>query len=55
MEKEKTAKNPVTGDKIKTKQTSDKYRENYDSIFRKEQNNTRSNCVVRQDHANQNL
>ena len=30
----KTAKNPVTGDLIKTKSNSDKYRDNYDKIFR---------------------
>lgn len=34
----KTAKNPVTGDLIKTKSSSDKYRNNYDLIFRKEVN-----------------
>lgn len=30
-----TAKNDITGDEIKTKTTSDLYRENYDKIFRK--------------------
>lgn len=27
--------NPVTGDEIKSKPASDKYRDNYDAIFRK--------------------
>ena len=30
-----TSKNDITGDLIKSKQTSDAYRENYDKIFRK--------------------
>jgi len=30
-----TAKNDITGDEIKTKTSSDAYRENYDKIFRK--------------------
>ncbi len=34
----KTAKNPITGDLIKTKSSSDKYRDNYDLIFRKKVN-----------------
>jgi hypothetical protein len=29
------AKNDITGDEIKTKTSSDAYRENYDKIFRK--------------------
>lgn len=29
-----TAKNDVTGDSIKSKPTSEKYRENWDKIFR---------------------
>jgi hypothetical protein len=31
------AKNDVTGDEMKTKTNSDLYRENYDRIFRKKQ------------------
>lgn len=30
-----TAKNPITGDTIATKTTTDAYRDNYDAIFRK--------------------
>ena len=30
-----TAKNDITGDKIKSKPTDDKYRENFDKIFGK--------------------
>jgi hypothetical protein len=30
-----TARNDITGDEIKTKTSSDAYRENYDKIFRK--------------------
>lgn len=33
----KTAKNPITGDLIKTKSSSDKYRDNYDKIFRQKE------------------
>lgn len=33
------AKNDVTGDSIQTKIISDQYRDNYDLIFRKKQNN----------------
>ena len=33
----KASKNPITGDKIKSKQTNDKYRDNYDKIFKKEE------------------
>jgi hypothetical protein len=42
---EKTAKNPITGDSIKTKSASKKYYNNYDLIFRKskEQNNDKTN------------
>lgn len=29
-------RNPVTGDKLQTKPASDKYRENYDKIFKKD-------------------
>jgi hypothetical protein len=32
---DKTAKNPITGDLIKTKLPSKKYYDNYDFIFRK--------------------
>lgn len=38
----KTAKNSVTGDLIKTKSNSDKYRDNYDKIFRKKEQNEKS-------------
>ena len=31
----KTAKNDITGDTLITKETTDKYRDNYDKIFRK--------------------
>lgn len=31
------AKNDITGDEMKTKTNSDLYRENYDKIFRKKQ------------------
>lgn len=31
-----TAKNPITGDAIKTKSSSELYRQNYDLIFKKE-------------------
>nr|QMP83567.1 MAG: hypothetical protein [Caudoviricetes sp.] len=34
-ESDKTAKNDVTGDKLKTKAASEKYRNNYDKIFKK--------------------
>ena len=31
----KTTKNDITGDTLITKETTDKYRDNYDKIFRK--------------------
>jgi hypothetical protein len=31
-----TAKNDITGDNIKSKTSTEKYRENYDKIFRKD-------------------
>lgn len=42
----KTAKNPVTGDLIKTKSSSDKYRINYDKIFRNQKENTNENTTI---------
>lgn len=36
---EKTAKNDVTGDLIKSKHSSQKYYDNYDQIFRKPKEN----------------
>jgi hypothetical protein len=30
-----TSRNPITGDKIQTKVTTDEYRDNYDKIFNK--------------------
>jgi hypothetical protein len=30
-----TTRNDITGDEIKTKEITDKYRENFDKIFRK--------------------
>lgn len=33
--KNRTSTNPVTGDLIKTRPTSDAYRNNYDAIFKK--------------------
>ncbi len=34
-EKTKTAKNDITGDSINTKPSNQKYRDNWDKIFRK--------------------
>ena len=41
---EKTAKNDITGDAIKTKSASKKYYDNYDLIFRKnkDENNAKN-------------
>jgi hypothetical protein len=35
MSQKLTDRNPHTGEKLQTKQTSDAYRSNYDTIFRK--------------------
>ena len=34
------ARNDITGDSIQTKGVTDKYRDNYDLIFRKKEDNT---------------
>ena len=36
-----TTRNSVTGDKIKSRPPTDKYRENYDRIFRKKKKPTK--------------
>jgi hypothetical protein len=43
----KVAKNEITGDFIKSKTQSEKYRENYDAIFRKANNDTDDNLQER--------
>lgn len=39
----KTATNPITGDLIKTKSSTEKYRNNYDEIFRKKESSNEKN------------